>query len=102
MCRKSVKLKKKGYPRMHWEDELLDKGGWNSLYKPIHLTSSGIIIIKVIVIRLKGMYVPIYVLSYFTIVLSVGAIFAASVLVMRIIRSLYYQITVSSYEHHRR
>ena len=86
---------------MQWEGELLDKGGWNSLYKPIYITSSGIIII-IIVIRLKIMCVPIYVLSYSTIVLSVGAIFAASVLVMRIIRSLYYQITVSSFERHRR
>jgi len=42
------------------------------------------------------------VLSYSTIVLSVGATFAASVLVMRIIRSFYYQIIVSPYEHHTR
>jgi hypothetical protein len=96
-----VKQEIKGCPRMQWEDELLDKGGWNSLYKPIHLTSSGIIII-IMAIRLKMMCVPIHVLSYSIIVLSVGAIFAASVLVMRIIRSLYYQIIVSSYEHHTR
>jgi len=86
---------------MQLEAELLDKGGWNSLYKPIHLTSLGIIIV-ITVIRLKVMCGPIYVLSYSTIVLSVGAIFGASVLVMRIIRSLYYQIIVSSYEHHKR
>jgi hypothetical protein len=40
--------------------------------------------------------------AVYTIVLRVGAIFAASVLVMRIIRSLYHQIIVSSYEHHTR
>jgi hypothetical protein len=91
----------KGSPRMQWEDELLDKGGWNSLYKPLHLTSLGIII-KIIVIRLKIMCGLTYVLSYSTIVLIVGAVFAASVLVMRIVRSLYYQIIVSSYEHHKR
>jgi hypothetical protein len=100
-----VKKEVKGCPRMQWEDELLDKGGWNSFYEPIHLTSLGIIIIIIIIIlllllliRLKIICVPIHVLSYSVIVLSVGAIFAASVLVMRIIRSLYHQIILSSYE----
>ena len=45
---------------------------------------------------LRMLCVRIYVLSHSTIVLSAGAIFAASVLVMRIIRSLYHQIIVSS------
>jgi hypothetical protein len=94
-----VKKEITGCPRRQWEDELLGKGGWNSLYKPIHLTSLEIIIIIIIIIiKLKIICGPIHVLSYSVIVLSVGAIFAASVLVMRIIRSLYYQIIVSSYE----
>ena len=96
-----VQKETKSCLRMQWEDELLGKSRRSSLYKPMHLTSLGIITV-ITVIRLKVMYGPIYVLPYTTIVLSVGAIFAASVLVMRIIRSLYYQIIVSSYEHHTR
>jgi hypothetical protein len=93
-----VKKEINGCPRMHWDDELLNKGKWNCPYKPIYLTSLGIIIIMMIIIIIIIRVVTIHVHFNSSIVLNVGTIFAASVLVMRIIRSLYYQIIVSSYE----